>query len=234
MNILFVGGSKGLGLEVLDFLNNDENNIVYLSRSEVKDHYFVKNPIHVPFDLTWSEKDIKDTVKNTIKSKLQGHVDFLIVSSGFGAYTLPLVSDEFVKKMFQINVFGPQVVYREVQKWLLKSKGKAAFISSTSARRPGSGGLSYYASSKGALNSWIISEGRRAAKHGVGLFAVSPGFFKSEMTENMHPKLITATTKNIPFGRWGTSEEIARFTVDLLHQSNWTIAGQIYEATGGA
>ena len=117
---------------------------------------------------------------------------------------------------------------------LLRSKGKAVFVTSTAARRPGSGGLSYYAATKGALNSWVISEGRRQAKKGIGLCAVAPGFFESPMTDEMAPGLVEAVTKAIPFGRFGSCDEIATFIDSLLDQSNWTLAGSIYECAGGA
>jgi 3-oxoacyl-[acyl-carrier protein] reductase len=151
-----------------------------------------------------------------------------------GAYKWPTVGYHDVEQLFRVNVLGPMAVFRACQRELLKSRGTAVFVTSTAARRPGSGGLSYYAAAKGAMNSWIVSEGRRQIKHGVGLCAVAPGFFDSSMTENMAPALKAATVKAIPAGRYGHDWEIASFITDLLWQSNWVLGGQIFEASGGA
>jgi hypothetical protein len=54
------------------------------------------------------------------------------------------------------------------------------------------------------------------------------------MTEKMAPGLKKATLKAIPAGRYGKDWEIASFISDLLWQSNWVLAGQVYGASGGA
>jgi len=230
MRVLLIGGSKGLGAEIKKRLQSPKrlqdagvwgNTVTTLSRST--------SPA---LDLEDSCEKIREAVSNAVKD--MGGLDVLIVSSGLGAYMTPTVSDEEVKKMYQTNVFGPMTVFKTCQKPLLKSKGKALFISSTCARRPGSGGLSVYGSTKAAMNSWVMNEGRRQAKHGIALAAVAPGWFDSPMTDTLKLPVREAAEKAIPFGRFGSVEEVAKFTVDLLNQSNWILAGQIFECSGGA
>lgn len=221
MKILLVGGSKGLGAAIHEQAWDAGYKVVARSRST--------DP---PLDMAWPGAKIKSTLRQAVQEL--GGLDALVVSSGLGAYHKILVDEEKIRQIFQVNVFGPMACYRACLPYLIRSKGKMVVITSTAARRPGSGGLSLYAAAKGALNSWVISEGRRAAKEEVALCAVAPGFFWSEMTDAMNPKLMDATTRAIPFGRWGEAEEIARLTVDLLGQSNWCLAGQIYECSGGA
>lgn len=226
MNVLLIGGNRGIGKAIADKLREDSHNVYCLYRSGVPS-----------LDLRASEREIRNTVRCGLQNlcgRTGEQLDVLIVSSGMGAYYSPLVSDEKIKTLFQVNLFGPMLVYRTCLKHLLKSKGKAIFLGSVVARRPGSGGLSMYSAVKGALNSWVISEGRRAAKKGVSLTVVSPGMVNSEMTQDMVPVLKNATTKNIPFGRWAECNEVADFTVSLLNQSNWTLAGGIFEISGGA
>jgi NAD(P)-dependent dehydrogenase (short-subunit alcohol dehydrogenase family) len=221
-NVLLVGGTKGLGKAIHETLTASEHRVRSLSRSG---SLFV-------LDLSWPEGRIKHHIDLACENLDQ--VDTLIVTAGMGSYDPPWVSDDKVQELFRVNVLGPMAVFRALQRRLLKSKGKAIFITSTAARRPGSGGLSYYASTKGAMHSWIISEGRRQIKHGVAMCAVAPGFFDSPMTEKMVPALRRATEKAIPAGRYGKDWEIATFVSDLLWQSNWVLAGQIYGASGGA
>lgn len=221
MKILLVGGSKGLGAAIRECAWDAGHETVVRSRSS--------DP---PLDLSWSGAEIKRALRAAVQEL--GGLDALVVSSGQGAYHGILVDEEKIRRLFQVNVLGPLACYRACLPYLIRSKGKMVVVTSTAARRPGSGGLSLYAACKGALNSWVISEGRRAAKDEVALCAVAPGFFWSPMTEAMDPKLKEATTRAIPFGRWGEPEEIARFTMDLLAQSNWCLAGQIFEMSGAA
>ena len=223
MKVLLIGHkAKGLGGAIYDQLSSQDE-VQVETRSRGSD---------TPLDLNWEEDRIGEGVRSAIEGL--GGLDTLIISSGMGAYYGPLVSGESVRKAFQVNVFGPMAVYRAALKALLRSKGKAVFITSTAARRPGSGGLSIYAATKGAINSWVVSEGRRAAKKGVALCAVAPGFFESPMTAELEPGVRDSVTRNIPFKRFGESDEIAKFTTDLLGQSNWCLAGQIFEVSGGA
>jgi len=219
MKILLIGGSKGLGEELIAQLQDHEVLALYRTSSP-------------PLDLTWEASKIKETIRMAIDI-LDG-IDVLLVSAGVGAYLSPLPKEEDVENLFRTNVLGVMAVYQGALKGLLKSKGKAVLVSSTCARRPGSGGLSYYGSSKAALNAFVMNEGRRAARHGVALCSVSVGFFESPMTKDMVPALKEATVKAIPFGRWGHKEEIAAFIASLVWQSNWCLAGSNFELSGGA
>lgn len=233
MKILLVGGSKGLGKELLcQLTRHTDNHVVYVCRTHSELVEIRDSLEWMELDLNWGSPDIAHVVKKA--ATRLGGIDALIVSSGHGAYHPVLVSDATIQKMFQTNVFGPWAVYREALKYLLKSRGKAIFVTSIADRKPGCGGLSWYAGSKGAVNSWVISESRRAASKGVALCAVSPGFFDSEMTEDMKPEEKEKSTKAIPYGRFGGVGEIAMFVKGLLDQSNWAVAGSIYELSGGA
>lgn len=217
--ILLIGGHTGLGAAIQRELFEDK--VKAVSRRSER-----------PLDLRWTAEAIKERTLEFI-DELEG-LDALIVSSGMGAYLGPLASMEKIEDLVKVNQLGPIAVYKACQKALLKSKGKACFITSTCSRRPGSGGLSIYGSTKAAINSFVVNEGRRAAKKGVALFSVSPGWFESDMTAELEPKARASAEKGIPFGRFGTAEEIAQFTVSLLDQTNWCLAGQVFEVSGGA
>lgn len=217
-NILIIGGNKGLGKVIADKLITDGNNVICLSRNS-----------SIPLDLLWDEERIKAQVKAAIPNGL----DTLIVSSGEGAYLHPLTSQNKVEELMKINFIGPTTVFKACVKPLLKSRGKAIFITSTAGRKPGSGGLSYYGASKMAMNSWVMSESRRFAKHGVALCTVAPSWFDSGMTSDIKPGLKNASTRAIPFGRFGNIDEISNFVVNLMNQSNWCLAGTTFEVTGG-
>jgi len=220
MRVVLIGGSKGLGLEIRSQLEKAGHTVLALSRNST-----------LPLDLTWEEDKIKSAMKQALGTL--GGIDWLVISSGLGSFERPDVEDEKVKEIFQTNLFGVLAAYRACLKELKKSQGKVCFISSTCARKPGSGGLSYYAASKGGLNSFVLNEAKRLAKDGVGMFSVSPSWFDSPMTEELVPEVKDAAIKAIPFGRFGTVAEIAEAVVSMLRWSNWCVAGSNFELSGG-
>jgi len=224
-HVLLVGGHKGLGADVKVSLEASGQHVYAVSRSSSASLWRL--------DLTWPEEQIRLHVREFI-AMMGGQLDALIVCSGAGAYLRPTVSDARVKELMQINFHGPTCVFRACQRALLRSRGKAIMVTSTAARPPGSGGLSYYAGTKGAMHSWVTSEGRRQIKHGVSLCAVAPGFLETPMTEEMAPALRKKTEAAIPAGRYGKGYEVATLISDILWWSNWVSAGRIYEASGGA
>jgi 3-oxoacyl-[acyl-carrier protein] reductase len=217
---LIIGGSKGLGEEIACKCWDGGHTIRSLSRSTKP-----------TLDLEWRGDIIIERVRAVISE--MGGIDNLIVSSGHGVYLNPLGKDEDVEKAVRVNEIGPMYVFRAALKGLLKSKGKACFITSTCARRPGSGGLSVYGASKAGLNGYVLNESRRVAKKGIAMFAVAPGWFNGPMTDELNCGLRTAAVNAIPFRRFGEMDEIADFVVALLNQSNWCVGGQIYECSGG-
>lgn len=219
MKVLLIGGNQGLGKDLKEKLQ--DHDVLCLSRKTT--------PM---LDLAWKEEDIKSVVKNSIKTL--GGLDTLIVSSGMGAYHWPLVSQETVEDLMKVNFIGPTTVYKACLKALLKSSGKALFITSIAGRRPGDSGLSYYGATKAAINSWVMTEGKRAARHGIALYAVAPGFFDSPMTDEINCNTKSKSTKAIPYGRFGTTLEVSDYVINTLSQSNWCLAGSVFEISGGA
>jgi 3-oxoacyl-[acyl-carrier protein] reductase len=218
---LIIGGSKGLGAEIKKQLEtNSPAQVVTLCRHG-----------DVFLDLEWHGETIVQRVRETIRD--MGGIDNLIISSGFGIYLNPIGGTEDIRKTIQINQTGPICAFRGALKGLLRSKGKACMITSTCSRRPGSGGLSVYGASKAGLNGFVLNEARRVATKGIALYAISPGWFDGPMVEELHPKIRKAAEKAIPFGRFGTEEEIAQCVVSTLSMSNWCLAGQIWEMSGG-
>jgi NAD(P)-dependent dehydrogenase (short-subunit alcohol dehydrogenase family) len=219
--ILVVGGSKGLGSRMVELLSASHT---VASAARTSNEY--------PLDLMWDADRIRGAVEQAIAA-LDG-LDTLVISSGMGAYHSPLVDDASVKELFQVNVFGPLSVFQACLPYLVRTKGRVMVVTSTVARRPGAAGLAIYGATKGAMNSWVISEGRRVAKKGIALFAYAPGWFDSPMTAEIEPEFRAKNEAGIPFKRFATVDEVATFGVSLLAQANWTLAGQIFEASGGA
>jgi NAD(P)-dependent dehydrogenase (short-subunit alcohol dehydrogenase family) len=63
---------------------------------------------------------------------------------------------------------------------------------------------------------------------------VRPGFVDTEIHAGRPPGQLQALAKNVPLGRIGKPEEIARAIVWLASDEASYVTGAILEATGGA
>lgn len=218
---IIIGGSKGLGKDLLDRFPRTFD-IISLSRTS--------SPLKL--DLRAPSDEIKDIIKEAIEklSKL----DFLLISSGMGAYlSFNEMNDaNKISLLFKVNTLGPIDCYIASRKALLKSKGKCIFITSAVADH-GARGLSIYAATKGAINAFVKSEARTAAKLGYAVCAISPGWFESDMTKDIKPELKKNIIKFIPEKRMAKVDEISDAVISILDLNNWAVQGQIFKFTGG-
>ena len=109
--------------------------------------------------------------------------------------------------------------------------------SSIAAFRPRAAGAAY-AAAKAALSQYTTSQALALAPHRIRVNAIAPGSISFtdglwERRKLEQPELYRATLAKIPFGRFGTPEEIAH--VALFLASPWAswITGQTLVVDGG-
>jgi NAD(P)-dependent dehydrogenase (short-subunit alcohol dehydrogenase family) len=97
--------------------------------------------------------------------------------------------------------------------------------------RPGRGS---YAASKFGLEGLTAAFAAEAAADGVLVNAVSPGFIDTELTRStVTPDQLEVLLRDVPAGRLGQPEEIARFVAWLAGPDNSYISGQNIAIDGG-
>lgn len=95
-------------------------------------------------------------------------------------------------------------------------------------------GRASYAASKFGLDGVTAAVAAEAAADGVLVNAVSPGFIDTELTRRtVTPERLEELLAEVPAGRLGTPEEIARFVAWLAGPENSYISGQNIAIDGG-
>jgi 3-oxoacyl-[acyl-carrier protein] reductase len=74
---------------------------------------------------------------------------------------------------------------------------------------------------------------RELATRNITVNAVAPGFIETEMTANLNEKQRESLLKNIPLGRLGKPEDIARVVAFLCSEDADYITGQVISVDGG-
>jgi 3-oxoacyl-[acyl-carrier protein] reductase len=163
-----------------------------------------------------------------------GGIDVLINSaSGMG-----MKDDESGwQASVNVDLFGTARATRAAIPFLEKSKGCIVNISSISGLSAVPRSLPY-AAVKAALNNYTMGQGLALASKQIRVNAIAPGSieFPGGLWENRktsQPALYQGTLESIPWGRFGSPEEIAGVALFLASDLASWVTGQTIVVDGG-
>ncbi|HOT83718.1 MAG TPA: SDR family oxidoreductase, partial [Candidatus Defluviicoccus seviourii] len=110
--------------------------------------------------------------------------------------------------------------------------GRIVNISSMNGQR-GQIGQANYCASKAGVIGYSRAIALEAARNGVTINVICPGFIKTEMTAAMPPEVLEGAVKQIPLGRIGMPDDIANGVVFLASESAAWITGHTLSINGG-
>jgi acetoacetyl-CoA reductase len=110
--------------------------------------------------------------------------------------------------------------------------GRIVNISSLNGEK-GQFGQSNYAATKAGIYGFTRSIAQEGASKGVTVNAVSPGYIDSPMVRQVPEKVLDSIVKDIPVGRLGQPEEIARAVAFLTADDAGFVTGANLSINGG-
>jgi 3-oxoacyl-[acyl-carrier protein] reductase len=167
-----------------------------------------------------------------------GGLDILVNNAGdlVERRTLLEVDQEFWRRIMDVNVTSMMLVTRAATPWLVKS-GQASVVnlSSLAGRKGGHPGSLVYSTAKGAVLTWTRALAAELAPKGVRVNAVAPGLILGTRFHKTHttPASAEASIQQIPLGRAGTPEDVARAVVFLASEYDGFITGATLDINGG-
>ncbi len=163
-----------------------------------------------------------------------GTVSILVNNAGFG-WAAPATREtpEQFRKVIDINLNG--------QYWMAQAFGRAAKeggsiinISSVLGLRPGAIPQAGYAASKAGLIGLTRDLAAQwTGRKGIRVNAIAPGYFPTEMTDEMDDKEAELVKMIAPAGRLGVPYEIADACVFLASAASSYITGITLPVDGG-
>ncbi|CAL9174671.1 unnamed protein product [Musa hybrid cultivar] len=171
-----------------------------------------------------------------------GRIDALINNAGVrgGVYSPLDWPEEDWNATFATNLTGLWLVTKYVCKQMVnaKLKGTVINISSISGLNRGKlPGAIAYAVSKEGVNAITKVMALEMGVHNIRVNSISPGIFKSEITESLMRKkwINKVATKMIPLRTFGTSDPaITSVVCYLIHDSSEYVTGNIFIVDAGA
>ena len=183
----------------------------------------------------WNVADYKaceSAVKDIVKT--HGSIDILVNNAGITKDNLLMkMKEEEFDAVIDTNLKGSFNTMRHVARYMLKQKsGSIINISSVSGVLGNPGQMNYCASKAGVIGM-TKSMAREIASRGIRVNAVAPGFIETEMIDQMTDAAKEAGKAQIPFGRYGKTEEIANVVAFLASEKASYITGQVICVDGG-
>jgi NAD(P)-dependent dehydrogenase (short-subunit alcohol dehydrogenase family) len=191
-----------------------------------------------------SAEDCRRTIDEVIAQ--HGRLDVLVNNAGITIdKTVLKMTDEDWYKVLAVNLSGAFFMSQAVLPHMLeRGTGRIINISSIIGQT-GNIGQANYAASKSGMFGLTKSLAREAcfqlaragkqAEDSIGLTvnAVAPGFIATEMLQAMPEKAQERVKAQIPVGRFGRPDDVARVVHFLASDYSSFITGAVYEVNGG-
>jgi NAD(P)-dependent dehydrogenase (short-subunit alcohol dehydrogenase family) len=191
-----------------------------------------------------SAQDCRRTVQEVVDA--YGRLDVLVNNAGITIdKTVLKMSDEDWYRVIAVNLSGAFFMSQAVLPHMIeRGCGRIINISSIIGEM-GNIGQANYAASKSGLFGLTKTLAREAASLlaragkleedsiGVTVNTVAPGFIATEMLESIPEKVLDRIKAQIPVGRLGRPDEIARVVHFLAADQSAYITGAIWGVNGG-
>jgi len=175
-----------------------------------------------------------------------GRLDILVNNAGIAIdRTVAKMTDDDWQKVIAVNLSGAFFMAQNALEHMLeRGTGRIINVSSVIGETGNIGQANYAASKSGLFGLtkslakeavFQLNRAQRPAGDGIGLTvnAVTPGYIATDMVATIPDKVMDRIRSQIPLGRLGHPEEIARVVCFLAADQSAYITGQIWAVNGG-
>jgi 3-oxoacyl-[acyl-carrier protein] reductase len=163
-----------------------------------------------------------------------GSLDILVNNAGITRDQLLMrMKEEDFDEVININLKGVFNCIKAVTRPMMKQRsGKIINISSVVASL-GNAGQANYVAAKAGVIGLTKSTARELASRGINVNAVAPGFIDTDMTGKLNDEIKETLMKQIPLGRFGQPQDIAKLVLFLASDESSYMTGQTLHVDGG-
>ena len=233
------GGSRGIGKEIVEIFLKEGASVYFmdLMPSESIDRY-EQLAKEAEVEVVFKKTDVsnEDEVNTVVKSILSesGGIDILVNNAGITRdglmFRMPLENWESVLK---INLTSAFLVSKHIAMAMMKQRSGSIVNMASVVGVGGNAGQANYSASKAGLIGFTKSLAKEVASRGVRVNAVAPGFIDTEMTRRLSDKAKEAMLGQVPMGRPGTPEEVAKVVLFLASDLASYVSARVIQIDGG-
>jgi 3-oxoacyl-[acyl-carrier protein] reductase len=237
--IVVTGGSKGIGQAICVAFAAPGTDIFFNFSSEESTGQKTEKAISAAGGAAFGmrvnvafEKEVSAFFKTIVDQT--GRIDVLVNNAGITRDNLLLrLKEKDWDAVMDINLKGAFLCIKAAARTMIQQRfGRIINITSI-AGVAGNPGQANYSASKAGLIGLTKTAAKELASRNITVNAIAPGFIETDMTAILPEKTKTEMIPQIPMGRSGTPEDVARLAVFLASDAAGYITGQVIHVNGG-
>ena len=161
-------------------------------------------------------------------------IDILVNNAGITRDNLLMkMTEEDFDAVIDTNLKGTFHTMRFVSRAMLKQRSGRIINLSSVVGVTGNAGQTNYAASKAGVIGMTKTVARELASRGVTVNAIAPGFIETDMTGKLSDRVKEQAILQIPLGKMGKPEDVAKLAGFLASDDAGYITGQVIHVDGG-
>ncbi|WP_322865269.1 acetoacetyl-CoA reductase [Aquicoccus sp. G2-2] len=231
---LVTGGTRGIGEAISKALKAAGHNVAatYAGNDEAAAKFTEETGIKT---YKWNVADYDDSAAGIAKVESEiGPIDVVVANAGI-TRDAPFhkMTPEQWHQVIDTNLTGVFNTVHPVWPGMRERKfGRVIVISSINGQKGQFAQVNYAATKAGDLGI-VKSLAQEGARAGITANAICPGYIGTDMVMAVPEKVRESIIGQIPVGRLGEPEEIARCVVFLASEDSGFVTGSTISANGG-
>jgi NAD(P)-dependent dehydrogenase (short-subunit alcohol dehydrogenase family) len=234
------GASSGLGAQMARVLAGAGADVIAVARREDRLAALGDSAAELSGTITACAADLSiDEGIERVASAVDEHgrCDVLVANAGTAEVgKVESMDDESFSRVMALNLTAQWRLAKALFAWLAESNaGRVINIASVyGISAPVRSGLAAYAASKHGLVGLTRTQAVEWAKHGITANAIAPGYFPTEMTEELlSSKAAQRLQGFVPMDRFGVPEELSTALLFLASPASGYVTGAVLPVDGG-
>jgi len=236
--VLVTGASRGIGRAIALTLGKAGATVIGTATSDegaanISKTFTENNILGKGMKLNVTDND---QISALIKSITEdyGSVDILINNAGITRDNIlvRMKEDEW-DDIINTNLSSVYKMSKSVLRGMIKKRSGRIISITSVVGSMGNAGQSNYAAAKAGIMGFTKSLAREVGVRGITVNAIAPGFIETDMTDSLPDDQKLKLASQIPMGRLGTVNEIAKAVLFLAGEGGSYITAQTIHVNGG-
>ncbi|MFC5541285.1 3-oxoacyl-[acyl-carrier-protein] reductase [Ureibacillus sp. FSL W7-1570] len=233
------GASRGIGRAIaLELAKEGANVVVNYGGSKEKAEEVVEEILKMGQKAIAVQANVADneSVQNLMKTALDefGSIDILVNNAGITRDNLLMrMKEDEWDDVIETNLKGVFLCTKAVTRQMMKQRSGRIINIASVVGVTGNAGQANYTAAKAGVIGLTKTTARELASRNILVNAVAPGFITTEMTDALPEDVKNTMLTQIPLGKFGQPEHVAKAVVFLASEDAEYITGQVLHVDGG-